>query len=169
MNLLEEILREHSKEQCNKIVKWVGNSQQRFDELFHLFLTGEYRVTQRAAWPISYCVEIHPAFIKKNFAKLISNLQRPNRHNAVKRNTVRLLQYVDIPKKLQGRVMDICFGYVASPEEAVAVKAFSLTVLGNLAKLYPDIIPEIKLLIEEQLPNQTAAFKSRAKHFLTEI
>lgn len=169
MNLLEEILREHSKEQCNKIVKWVGNSQQRFDELFHLFLTGEYRVTQRAAWPISYCVEIHPAFIKKNFAKLISNLQRPNRHNAVKRNTVRLLQYVDIPKKLQGRVMDICFGYVASPGEAVAVKAFSLTVLGNLAKLYPDIIPEIKLLIEEQLPNQTAAFKSRAKHFLTEI
>ena len=169
MNLLEEILREHSKEQCNKIVKWVGNSQQRFDELFHLFLTGEYRVTQRAAWPISYCVEMHPAFIKKNFTKLISNLQRPNRHNAVKRNTVRLLQYVDIPKKLQGRVMDICFGYVASPEEAVAVKAFSLTVLGNLAKLYPDIIPEIKLLIEEQLPNQTAAFKSRAKHFLTEI
>jgi len=169
MNIKDEILKEHSKAQCNKIVKWVGHSQQRFDELFHLFLTGEYRVTQRAAWPISYCVEMHPAFIKKNFTKLISNLQRPNRHNAVKRNTVRLLQYVDIPKKLQGRVMDICFGYVASPEEAVAVKAFSLTVLGNLAKLYPDIIPEIKLLIEEQLPNQTAAFKSRAKHFLTEI
>ena len=54
--------------------------------------------------------------------------------------------------------MDICFRYVASPKEAVAVKAFSLTVLGNLAKLYPEILPEIKLLIEAQLPNQTAAF-----------
>lgn len=169
MNLREEILKEHSKEQCLKIVQWIRNSQERFDELFHLFLTGDYRVTQRAAWPLSYCVETHPELIKKNFSKLINNLRQPNLHNAIKRNTIRLLQYVDIPKKLQGQVMNICFGYVASPKEAVAVKAFSLTVLGNLAKLYPEILPEIKLLIEVQLPTQTAAFKSKAKHFLTEI
>ena len=169
MNLKEEILKEHSKTQCLKIVQWISNSQHRFDELFHLFLGGEYRVTQRAAWPLSYCVQAHPELIKKNFRKLLNNLQQPNLHNAIKRNTVRLLQYVDIPKKLQGQVMDICFGYVASPKEAVAIKAFSLTILGNLAKLYPEILPEIKLLIEEQLPNQTAAFKSRAKHFLKEL
>jgi hypothetical protein len=65
--------------------------------------------------------------------------------------------------------MDICFSYVEDPVEAVAVKAFSLTVLGNLAKQYPEIIPEIKLLIEEQLGRQTAAFKSRAKMFLKEV
>ncbi len=59
--------------------------------------------------------------------------------------------------------MDICFKYVESPTEAVAVKAFSLTVLSNLAKLYPEILPELKLLIEDQLPHQTAAFRSRAK------
>ena len=64
--------------------------------------------------------------------------------------------------------MDICFRCVASPKEAVAVKAFSLTVLGNLAKLYPEILSEIKLLIEAQLPNKTAAFKSRAAYFLKE-
>lgn len=62
--------------------------------------------------------------------------------------------------------MDICFGFVASPTEPVAVKAFSLTVLGNLAKQYPEIIPEIKVLIEEQSPHQTAAFKNRAKALL---
>lgn len=166
MHLEYEILKEHSKEQCGKIVAWVGSSQPRFDELFALFLQGEYRITQRASWPLSYCVEAHPGFIKKNFDKLLDNLQRPGLHDAVKRNTIRLLQYVTIPEKFQGKVMDICFAYVASPTEAVAVKAFSLTVLGNLAKIYPDILPEIKLLIEEQLPHQTAAFKSRAKHFL---
>ena len=66
-------------------------------------------------------------------------------------------------------MMNICFEYVQSPTEAVAVKAFSLTVLGNLAKLYPEILPEIKLLIKEQLPHQTAAFKSRAKYFLKAV
>ncbi len=103
MNLQEEILKEHFKDLCQKIVLWIDSSQERFDELFQLFLTGEYRVTQRAAWPLSYCVEAHPAFIKKNFTKLISNLQKSNLHDSVKRNTVRLLQYVDIPKKLQAR------------------------------------------------------------------
>jgi hypothetical protein len=62
--------------------------------------------------------------------------------------------------------MDICFAYLASATEAIAVKAFSLSVLSNLSKQYPGIIPEIKLLIEDQLPRQTPALASRAKKFL---
>jgi hypothetical protein len=166
MNLREEILKEHSKSQKDRIVDWVGDSKQRFNELFSLFLNDEYRVTQRAAWPVSYCVEAHPEFIKDNFAKLLKNLEKPNLHNSIKRNSIRLLQNVAIPKKYQGQVMNYCFEYLESPTEAVAIKAFSLTVLGNLAKQYPEIIPEVKLLIEDQLPHQTAAFKSRAKAFL---
>jgi len=166
MGLKEQILKEHSKEQCNKIVEWVGNDKKRFNELFHLFLNGEYRVTQRAAWPLSYCVIAHPQFMKINFEKLISNLKKPELHDSVKRNTLRLLQAIDIPEKYDGGVMEICFKYLESPNEAVAIKAFSLTVLGNLAKKYPEIIPEIKLLIEEQLPYKSAAFKNRAKLFM---
>ena len=56
------------------------------------------------------------------------------------------------PDKFHGQVMDICFGYVASPTEALAIKAFSLTVLSNLATIYPEISPEIKLLIEAKMP-----------------
>jgi hypothetical protein len=48
MDLRQTILAEHSKANCNKIVKWVGNSQKRFSELFNLFLNSEYRVNQRA-------------------------------------------------------------------------------------------------------------------------
>ena len=166
MNLRQEILKEHSKAQCNKIVEWVGNSQERFDELFRLFLNDEYRVVQRAAWPVSYCAIANPGLIKKHFGSLLTNLQKPNLHDAVKRNSIRLLQDVPIPRKYQGDVMTICFNYLVSPTEPVAVKAFSLTVLGKLANNYPEIIPEIKLLIEDQLPQQTAAFKSRAKKLL---
>ncbi len=38
MKLRETILKEHSKANCMRIVKWVGNDQKRFDELFNLFL-----------------------------------------------------------------------------------------------------------------------------------
>jgi len=166
MDLRSQILKEHNKENCNKIVQWVGADKKKFNRLFNLFLSEEYRITQRAAWPLSYCAISHPELMKGNFEKLVSNLKKANLHDAIKRNTVRLLQAVNIPEKFEGAIMEICFNYLGSPHEAVAIKAFSLTVLGNLAKKYPEIIPEIKLLIEEQLPHQTAAFKSRAKTFL---
>jgi len=166
MNLRETILAEHSKANCNRIVDWVGQSQKRFDELFSLFLNSEYRITQRAAWPISYCVIDHPSFIEKHFSKLVKNLHKPGIHDSIKRNTVRLLQHVEIPRKFHGELMDICFRYISSPDEPVAIKAFSLTILQNLSKLYPEIKNEVKLIIEERWEQETAAFKSRARKFL---
>lgn len=165
----EMLLAEHSKAQCNRIVKYIGNNQQRFDELFTLFLGDEYRVIQRAAWPVSYTVIAQPQLVKKHFARLIKNLTKPNLHTAVKRNSLRLLQEIPIPKRYHGTLMDVCFQYIATPGEAIAVKAFSLTVLQNLSDQYPEIIPEIKLLIEEYYDRETPAFKSRAKQFLQKI
>ena len=166
MNLRETILAEYSKTQTDKIVQWVGASQEKFDELFRLFINDEYRVVQRAAWPLSYCVIQHPALIKKHVSQLLTNLHQPRLPAAVKRNTVRLLQHISIPKKHEGEVMELCFQYIASPTEAVAVKAFSLTILQNLAVSYPEIIPEVTLIIEDRWPHETAAFRSRAKKFL---
>ena len=166
MDLRSTILAEHSKSNCNKVVRWVGTSQKKFDELFTLFLDSEYRINQRAAWPLSYCVIDHPKFIEKHFSNLVKNLHKPGVHDAVKRNTVRLLQHIEIPKKFHGEIMDICFRYLSSPEEPVAIKAFSLTVLHNLSKQYPEIKNEIKLVIEERWEHETAAFHSRAKKFL---
>lgn len=167
MDLRNQILQEHTKENCNKIIAWVGNDLKRFNQLFKLFLNDEYRVTQRSAWPMSYCAIAHPEFIKNNFGTLIRNLQKPGIHDSIKRNTVRLLQSVEIPEKYEGAIMEVCFNYVESPKEAVAIKSFSLTILGKLAKKYPEIIPELKLLIENQIHYQTAAFKGRAKKLLS--
>jgi hypothetical protein len=166
MDLQQTILAEHSKANCNKIVKWVGNSQKRFAELFTLFLNSEYRVNQRAAWPLSNCVIDHPALISPHLSKLVRNLHKPGLHDSIKRNTVRLLQYIDIPKRFQGEIMDICLRYISSPDQPVAVKAFSLSILQNLSQQYPEIKNEVKLIIEERWPFETAAFHSRAKKFM---
>ena len=165
MNLREELLLEHSKAQCDKIVRWVGHSQRRFDQLINLFFTDEYRVVQRAAWPVSYCVAACPALIQKHFSTLIHMLEQPGVSGPVKRNSVRLLQHVNIPPAHQGTIMDICFRYICDPREAAAVKAFSLTVLEKLSAVYPEILPEIKLIIEERLDSETPAFRSRARNF----
>ena len=169
MILRDQILKEHSKANCNAIVRWIGDSQPRFDQLFDLFLNDEYRVVQRAAWPLSYTVIAHPKFIQKHFSKLLKNLQKPKLHNSVKRNTIRLLQDIPVPERYQGEVLNICFEYISSPDEAVAVKAFALTVLYNLANKYPEIKHELKTIIEVRWDYESAAFRSRAKKILNRL
>jgi len=154
---------EHSKKQTDRIVRYIGNDKLRFAVLIELFFQGEYRITQRAAWPLSYCVRAHPGLIQPYFKRLFDNLARKDIHVAVVRNTVRLLQDVDIPKRYHGRVMNTCFEFIQSPETPIAVKAFSLTILSRLAIDYPDIGSELKLIIEEQWEHASPAFRSRAK------
>jgi hypothetical protein len=166
MKLREQLLKAQSKTNCIKIVKWVDSNQQRFDELFNLFLNDEYRVVQRAAWPVSNCVMAYPQLIKKHWGKLVKNLKKLNTHPAVKRNTIRLMQDIAIPEKYHGEIMTFCFDYIANPEEAIAVKAFALTVLENLSKLYPEILQELKTIIEDRWDYETPAFKVRAKKIL---
>ncbi len=167
MKLREQILKEHSKTNRVAIVKWVGASPERFDQLFDLFLNDEYRVVQRAAWPLSYIVIAHPQLIQKHFSRLIKNLEKPGIHDSVKRNTVRLLERILIPERFHGQVMNICFNYIAAPDEAVAIKAFSLTVLERLSHQYPEIKTELKTMIEDRWDYESAAFRSRAKRILS--
>src|SRR5580704_589148 len=137
---LHQLLRsEHSKKQTDRIVRFIGDDKARFAVLIELFFGDEYRITQRAAWPLSYCVRAHPELIGPYFKPLLDNLKRKDIHVAVIRNTVRLLQDVDIPKKYHGRVMSTCFDFIQSVETPIAVKAFSLSILSGLADQYPEI------------------------------
>jgi hypothetical protein len=166
MDLLKLLQAEHSKRQCDRIVAYVGGDKERFALLIEMFFRGEYRITQRAAWPLSYCVRSHPELITPYYKQLLDNLGRKDIHVAVVRNTVRLLQDVPIPKRWHGRVMSVCFEFVEDPATPVAVKAFALSILSNLSAEYPGIKGELRTLIESQWEQATPAFRSRARKIL---
>ncbi len=167
--LKDILLEEHSKKQCEKIVAYIGNDRDRFAELMKCFFCDEYRLSQRASWPLSFCVSSYPHLIKPYLKKLIDNLSRKGQHDAIMRNTLKLLQNIPIPTKYHGLLMDSCFNFITSPQTAVAIKAFSLTVLGNLSVCYPEITSEIKLVIEEQWEHESSAFRSRARQLLKKL
>ncbi len=167
MNLREQLLLEHSKTNSELITKWIGKNKARFGGLMQLFLHDEYRVVQRAAWVLSMVAEEHMDIVQQHLAAMVHRMAEPGVHVAVKRNVVRVLQWIDIPEELQGEVMNVCFDLLADPKETVAVRCFSMTVLGNLAQHYPEIKPELRIIIEDQLEQQpTAGFKARARKVL---
>ena len=165
MDLKAEILREYSKPNAQRISRYIGDDQKRFDELMVLFLNDTYRVTQRAAWIVSHCIDQHPHLIKLHLKSIIANLSGPV-NVAVKRNTVRVLQFLEIPKSLMGPLAEICFQYLQSTSETVAVKVFSMTILANITKTIPELKNELRIIIEDQMPYGSAGFISRGKKIL---
>jgi len=169
MNLLEELKNEHSKGMSSRIVAYIGGNAKRFDELIRLFLKGEPVIRQRAAWPLSQCVEAHPELAKPHLRRLIDNLGTPHLHDAGKRSTVRLLQFIAVPASLQGKVAQHCFGYLSNPKEPIAVRVFSMSVLLNLSLEHEELGQELSTVLEDQLPYSSPGFASRARKVLKAI
>ncbi|WP_460766851.1 hypothetical protein [Niabella terrae] len=164
MNIAVLLEQEHSKSATERIVSWIGDHQQRFDQLMELFLNGENRMVQRAAWPLSYCAIQHPELIKKHYGSLLKRLNAPGQPSAVPRNILRLLDQGPLPPKtFHGTLMDKCFYFIEDPNAPIAVKAFSLGILYRLTTIYPEIAPELVLIIDTHFEKSTAAFRSRAR------
>ena len=166
MNIREEILKEHNKTHALKIAAYACTSKKNFKELMQCFMADNYRLAQRAGWSLSWAARKKPEMIMPYIKDLVAQMQRTDVHNAVVRNSVRILEMVDIPEIFHGEVMNACFGFIETPSTPIAVKAFSLTTLFNLSKKYPEIGPELKLIIEERWDTETAAFRSRGKKIL---
>jgi hypothetical protein len=170
MDLRAEILKEHSRVQSDKIAKWIGKDAGRFAQLVQLFLHDEYRVVQRAAWVLSVVVEKHYHMAEPHLPAMVKRMTDPGIPVAVKRNVVRILQFIDVPEALHGDVMNMCFELLGDPQETIAVRAFSMTVLANLAKHYPDIKQELRAIIEDALEQDPSpGFKNRAHKTLAAL
>ena len=163
MDIRQALLAEHSKPQTMKVVEFIGADKTRFAELIKIFFAGEYRLTQRAAWPLNYCAEQQPELIQPYLPKLLDCLNRDDVHDAVKRNIVRLLQFVEIPKKLHAKTYSLCLDLVDDPNEPVAVRVFAMTVAARIAKAEPALMNELQLIVRQYLPHSTAAFQKRVE------
>ena len=163
MNLRDEILKEHSKVQCEKIVAGVGSSQKKFDELLHLFLNDEYRVVQRAGWPLSEIARKFPHLFLPHLPDIAAHARRRDQHPAFRRNICRIMEAMVIPETNEGEWMDLAFQFLEDPSEAIAVKAHCISILTRLCIKYPEIIPELRLLLAEQ--KQTPALRARINVF----
>lgn len=169
MNLELEILKRYSKAGALKIVKWISADKKRFTELMELFLSADNSTSMRASWILSKYAEKNPAAIMPWLPKMIRRASEKNIHDAVKRNVIRSLQFVSIPRSLQGKVANLCFQFLENQKESIAVKAFSMTVLANIAQDEPDLQQEIQLVVTQMLPYGSAGIQARAKKVLKQL
>lgn len=168
MDIRKTLISGNSKLTAVSIAEYIQNDEDKFKELMYLFLKDEPLITQRASWAVSHCADRYPELIMPWIKPMIKNLQK-DINDAVKRNTVRVFQFIDIPENHLGKLADICFRFLGSAKEPIAVKVFSMTILFNMTQKIPEIKNELLPIIEDQLPYGSAGFQARGKKIITAL
>ena len=139
-----------------------------FPELVSIYLGKEEPASRAAAWAVDLCVERHPEWIFPYIEEMAAALPR-FRHDAFKRHTLRMLMRLPLPEKELGILLNICFEWLTSPNEAVAQKVYAMEILYRAAQAEPDLRQELADSISWRLDEETAGFRNRGLKILKKL
>jgi hypothetical protein len=165
MDYFVNLAKEHSRANTDAIAKAIGNSPKEFKKIIDLIYTAKAPIPQRASWLLTVISREHPELITPYISQFINSIADFN-IDGIKRNMLSALSTQKMPKRSQGKIVTICFDFILSPSETVAVKTLSLDILSKFIDDYPDLKNELKAAIEDQLPKTTIAFQSKGNKIL---
>jgi hypothetical protein len=163
MDIREALVSQQSKAVSLEIAAIVKEDTEKFADLMEIFFADNYRLTQRTAAVLMVVVETKPQLITPYLTKMVAQLKRRGIQDAIKRNIVRLFQFIELPENLKGRVFSDCVDLVDSLNEAPAIRAFALTVAGKVGRHEPDLIRELCQVAQKHFPYTSPAFRKRAR------
>lgn len=163
--ILELLLSGHSRLLADQIVTETQNNPERVAVLIDFLMSGEYLIVQRVSWPLSIIAEKTPEALTPFLDQLIPLLAHST-HHAAHRNILRLLQFINIPKKHQGNITDACFRFLYDAQTPVAIKSFSMEIVHRIAREEPDLATELCLYIEDRMDFESPGFRSRGRKIL---
>jgi hypothetical protein len=168
MDIRAQLLSELSRANIDFTIQTLGNNKGHFRELISLVLTAKDPLPMRAAWAIEGITEKYPEMILPYMKDLIKNLRKFT-HTGTLRNLLKIFSRMELDEKFHGTMADNCFNWIVEEEMPVAVKVYSMQILANLTRIYPELKNELIEVIDEQIPRNTAGFKAQARKVKMEL
>jgi len=135
---------------------------------WEMFFANEEPYSRRAAWALDTVCESHPEWAQPYVKRLIEAL-KIFEHDGLKRHSLHLLGRIEIPDDLKGELINVCFGWLISPTEAVAAKVYSMDILYQLSQQFPEIKHELIDSIEFGMHDGTPGYQNLAKKLLVKL
>lgn len=166
MILKEALVERYSKNGMKQISSFINNDKRKFAELMKIALGNDLELAAKASWAAIHTADKNQKLLDPWIQKMISHLKTCP-HHSIRRNFLRLFENITIPEKHQSELLDLCYQFLLSSKETIAVRVFSMTVILNITLLHPDLKNELQIVVEELLMNEKApAIQSRGKRTL---
>jgi 8-oxo-dGTP diphosphatase len=116
-----------------------------FNKLLEYSYSSDRRLAFRASWTLSKACDKFPELIYPFLIEIIEQLDKIN-NESVQRSFLRIISLSDpgeISKRHHGILADHCFRFLNSGFSAIAIKAYSMEIIYNLALIYPELANEL--------------------------
>ena len=167
-NLTDLLMVENSRRNTDLIADLVFNKPELFDELVSIYLRNEEPVSRRAVWVVDTVAENLPGLLEpylESIAEALPNFE----HDGLKRVSLRMLARSPLPQKYLGELMNLCFDWLVSPKESVAVKIYAMEILYRMSQVEPELKKELADSIEWRIAEGTPGFKNRGLKTLKQL
>lgn len=173
---LEDV--DHSKEKREIAADLVRKKPELVDQLLEIASSGNDRRSSKACWVIEFAARQDLSCVYEHIDGILALLPRLRAESSI-RPMAKICEML-VLEHYSGNVLSssyrltnehlelmatTCFDWLIGPHK-VAPKAFSMTCLYHLGKNFPWIHPELQLVLEQNYSNESAAYKSRARHIL---
>ena len=168
-NLDDLLMVEMSRRNTDMVAGLVLKKPELFAGLFRIFASNREPVSRRAAWVIDTLSEKHPGFIEPYLNDLTGMLPEFS-HDGLKRHTLRMLARSPFPpEQFLGELIKICFEWLLSNDESVAVKICCMEILYRFSQEEPDLKKELADTIELGLNEATPGVRNKGQKMLKRL
>ncbi len=161
-------------ENCNSKVdalicaEYIVKNPELLDFLFEIIKKEEHKKNWRAAWILDHVYASKPQLLNGYENRMIQ-LFMQTKSSSIQRIIGKLLSFSHIKDKADGDFLNKCFELLIAAQTPVAVKVHAMQLIFNISDKYPELKPELKIVIEENIPHNSVGFKSRANKILKKL
>jgi hypothetical protein len=170
MTLREDLTHRSTEFNAKAWAKKIVTSEALQHELYDCLFNEPPAIGSRASWVLSHCHDLDPGIIASKEDQLIGLLKQKGLHHGITRNILRIYQEQPVPEEHSAFMLDTCYAFLKNPSEPIAIRAFSMTVIFNISKTYPELLNELAVVLQSIAQHEEApALISRSKNTLKAI
>ena len=137
-------------------------NEEHLGNLLELCLTIKYPFTQYSSWLLSHVAENHREFLLPFHQDLILVFLKCTDHSTQRNLGNTLLKLPETNYK-SDEMLERLFNFLQNSDTKVALKAYAMYLLIPLVKPYPELIRELKLVINSRVELESKAYLGAVK------
>lgn len=165
------VLNDSSRSLMDYTAAMVGDDPKQFRELLDLAYQEKRPLCMRAARVADLCCERNPDLVRPYLVEMVRRLPGL-KDMSVKRIFMHILirhSWVD-DEEAMGILVDTLFRWLQDDSQAIAIKAYSMVILGNIAERLPDLKGEMAAVLEETIPLwESSALQGSGKRMVKQL
>ncbi|MDP4281633.1 MAG: hypothetical protein Q8867_05725 [Bacteroidota bacterium] len=162
------LFNETSRRNTDLVAGLIYEKPDLFNDIARIMLKNEEPFSRRAAWVMDTVSEQNPSLLEPWIPAIVDMLEKFS-HDGMKRHSLRMLSRSEFPVASMVKIMNLCFDWLISPSESVAVKVYCMDLLYRISLSESGIREELRDSIEWRISEETPGFRNHGMKILKKL